>query len=1078
MGSSISRTLLTLFVGGHGRVLNGSETKLFKHIRERDWEEVRLRAWERPAETSTWLVMEFPYRVGEKSHTMKVRFLPIHVAVSLNPPGDVIEALIKPWPKSLSGRETMYGRLPLHFACTEGASVDVVQHLLTGKARFCAQCRDKDGMLPIHLACISGAKVATIELLLNAFPQSVLLKDGRGNTPLQLAKLSPSSRNKQSTITAISHFMNVNVALAGNINRRSAEEKKNDANDKNLDVIELSETSGNLLITSPDMKSKGLTLLAKSVLDRKWDKVVQRCRVLQHTHEALVWITTYIENVENGSTTNEEWRRLPIHEACRLNPPRSVIEALCRASRVAPGSNSMSNLSGVRSKESWYNRLPLHVACSEGASARVVECLLQIDIKTAECMDKDGNLPVHLAYLNGADIEVIALLLQAYPESVFVSNYAGSTPENLVKKISRPNTFDTANMIEASQAAALQPMESNKREVLIREKFKTASTKLGEISDDDIFNTDKYTDLARSVMKQQWNAVVAHAATNEIRSGQSMWFERKAVDGTVLRQLPIHEACNMSAPDASLLALIDARPQDTQVTDSNGTLAIHIALANTDTSDKVILALLEVNPDSLITADKRNDRLPLHIAFDSGASSKVIRSLIESYDKGLSVPDATGALPLHYAIRKSAHENIILSLLNKYPEGVSTADNNGWLPIHLAYWKGISISSSVVTALLEIYPESVSRANSDGWLPIHFAAEKGLSLTTFQHILDLDPSTILFRTNSGLLPLEIAKKLPHSTPNRKDIINYLEQKQIEHEKLEKARNEGSSDIFVENEKQEDLRLSDISHQTEKETSLNLIEIDNDININAEDIIPGKESEDIIVSEDYKARGENTNIWGVKLRSVNEDSPRFAAPEIAFDEEAFFKMSLKPTPFPESANRESVQSTEISEIDNSEDSSDEEDEDFAPPGKVSLFTVASKLIERGEWNGLISRAKTKPKEFSIWVISSTPADGGESWCHLPLHKALTLNPSFDVIQALISAYPESVLYADNLAQFPLHIACKYGASADVIHYLVHDTALHDRRVREEQNEKAGETALNWAIDAFHPELDLLIGFLDS
>ena len=72
---------------------------------------------------------------------------------------------------------------------------------MTGKARYCAQCRDKDGMLPIHLACISGAKVATIELLLNAFPQSVLLKDGRGNTPLQLAKLSPSSRNKQSTVS-------------------------------------------------------------------------------------------------------------------------------------------------------------------------------------------------------------------------------------------------------------------------------------------------------------------------------------------------------------------------------------------------------------------------------------------------------------------------------------------------------------------------------------------------------------------------------------------------------------------------------------------------------------------------------------------------------------------------------------------------------------------------------------------------------------------------------------------------------------------------------------------------------------
>ena len=110
MGATFSRTFFSLLAGGEGNV-RGRETKIFAYIRQQNWSEVRRRARDRPHEVSTWLVVRFP-------NGSMISILPLHIAVTLDPPPDVVETLVKAWSKALMAKETMFRRLALHLACT------------------------------------------------------------------------------------------------------------------------------------------------------------------------------------------------------------------------------------------------------------------------------------------------------------------------------------------------------------------------------------------------------------------------------------------------------------------------------------------------------------------------------------------------------------------------------------------------------------------------------------------------------------------------------------------------------------------------------------------------------------------------------------------------------------------------------------------------------------------------------------------------------------------------------------------------------------------------------------------------
>jgi len=1042
---------------------NQKETKLFRYIKQKNWHDAQVRIWEKPDEVSTWLVVRFP-------NGKQISVLPLHVACALNSPPQLVENLIKPWPKALNAKEKLFGRLPLHLAVTEGADIEVIQVLLKSSKRT-AEARDNNGVLPIHLACLSGSSVGVVELLLNAYPASTGIKDRRGNTPLDLAKMS-RSKNKHGIITAVAHFMNVNAALAGKRAHKNAESNKNGKED-------MPETSGNLLKVNRTDNENEDTVLSKLVLERNWDAVVERCNTLQFAHEAFVWMTSTVtmvdedaeedeEDEENNAMREEEWRRLPLHEACRLNPPRSAIDALCKASRATSGD---SFVSGVRSKESWYGRLPIHVACSEGASAKVVEGLLLKDQKTSQQMDKDGNLPIHLAYLNGADAEVMSLLLQAYPEGIFVSNFAGSTPQSLAVKISRPNKASVTKLMEACHTVAVSPKGSKDREEN-REKLVTLA-----VEDDEAMFDNRFSELARNVMKKQWNAAIASAVRDEaLGEDQTNWIETELTpDGRKWSRLPIHEACRLDAPQSVIRSIIENCPETVQCADTPyGRYPVHVALAARAPFD-IIFALLEAYPDAAAAKESEFGYLPVHLACIHGASHKTLQALSEMYVQGLAQPDDQGCLPIHHALWKRAQDESIIALLEHNPDSAKSTDANGWLPLHHACWKGAS--SRVIAALLQIYPDAAGHSNVDGWLPIHFCAEEGAEDLVVYSLLETYPYGVCTPSKAGLFPLTIARKLPKTNPNRRAIIAALDKT---------PQDWGAPEEEEEEELVEEEVSTDVEHAEEEDVNDYLYSTANDLlNENIDATAADVETDvkqDVATAEEEEEESPSSAVpqspWGGVTLKPHADRkmdaggrPTASAVNAnAATTTPYFKKEVELKPV-EQRNEDVVADDEEDDDDDSEyGSSSEEEDEFEPPGKVSMFTVVSKLIDRKEWPGVIARCKASPQDLETWIVGN---QDGLSWCYLPLHKIVTVDAPVDAVEAVIEAFPEGAKYVDSLSQLPLHLACKYKTPSKVIDMLL--KASPEGALKENID---GETALNVAEKASHPELDALTVMLQD
>mmetsp|Transcript_20217 Transcript_20217/g.43950 ORF Transcript_20217/g.43950 Transcript_20217/m.43950 type:complete len:567 (-) Transcript_20217:226-1926(-) len=128
---------------------------------------------------------------------------------------------------------------------------------------------------------------------------------------------------------------------------------------------------------------EGATELFMLVEDAKWEEVCDR--VEEEPSDAKVWVVS--SGTENTVFSWSVWRRLPLHEACRRQPPPVVIYSLLSA---YPES-SMA--------ESNFGELPLHAAVRCGACAEVVNCIIASYPAAALARDNSGCTPLDI--LNG-----------------------------------------------------------------------------------------------------------------------------------------------------------------------------------------------------------------------------------------------------------------------------------------------------------------------------------------------------------------------------------------------------------------------------------------------------------------------------------------------------------------------------------------------------------------------------------------------------------------------------------------------------------------------------------------------------
>jgi ankyrin repeat protein len=138
----------------------------------------------------------------------------LHMILKYQPPVEIVHLIIMSLAKktNIAVPEEVRdaeGKTPLHVAVTYECHPDVVHRLLNGVGGVIpAVTKDREDRLPLHLACLGKACGATsakqlsqqptqkqvdnmvqvVYLLLSAYPIAAVLRDSKGETPLDLAR--------------------------------------------------------------------------------------------------------------------------------------------------------------------------------------------------------------------------------------------------------------------------------------------------------------------------------------------------------------------------------------------------------------------------------------------------------------------------------------------------------------------------------------------------------------------------------------------------------------------------------------------------------------------------------------------------------------------------------------------------------------------------------------------------------------------------------------------------------------------------------------------------------------------------
>ncbi|GAX24860.1 hypothetical protein FisN_6Hh191 [Fistulifera solaris] len=268
--------------------------------------------------------------------------------------------------------------LPIHAVCIFRAPLALIEALIEVYPDGPMQ-KDDQGMLPVHLACRNGASKGVVLTLLEAFPESLKVKDRKNRTAVDLVATSESA-NKEAVLVAIRRFQK--------------ETQYNGA--ATVATIETAPT-----VQEVDYEHR--TTLFRMILRKDWNNASSRA--VSHPEEACTWIVT--------KGFNGNLRFLPLHKACVLQPPDSIVTGLLKA--FPEGAKNTD-------QDGW---LPLHCACFYGASEHVVNALLFAYSKGAQTKDDEGRLPLHYACIKGAPKAVIDVLLASFSRGAMVKDDEG-----------------------------------------------------------------------------------------------------------------------------------------------------------------------------------------------------------------------------------------------------------------------------------------------------------------------------------------------------------------------------------------------------------------------------------------------------------------------------------------------------------------------------------------------------------------------------------------------------------------------------------------------------------------------------
>ena len=339
-----------------------------------------------------------------------------------------------------------------------------------------------------------------------------------------------------------------------------------------------------------------------------------------------------------------------------------LIDAACSSESGEEGWGSVIahiNPSACRVvSDRFFRKLPLHLALHKSAPDAVILGICSAYPGGASIRDGHGNLPIHLAALHSGSAAVVAGLLEAYPQGC----------------------RDASNAIEHCGRLALHlAVRQHAQEEVLRQLVE-ADKATAAVQDADGFLP------LHHVFDRQW--------IEELRTDQ-LPLQRG-------ERPPQGDATNSSwtEPDINPARqlLVSAYPLGVRITNGDGELPLHVALANPFTTLVQIQRLLELYPQS-VSVRGLNGEFPVVVAAQAwapdlstriGARSRalarscgeIVRLLLDQFPDAATMTRAAAGksttgiqeefsyLPLDLAVGNQAPVEVVRAILTAFPDAV------------------------------------------------------------------------------------------------------------------------------------------------------------------------------------------------------------------------------------------------------------------------------------------------------------------------------------------------------------------------------------------------------------------------
>lgn len=122
------------------------------------------------------------------------------------------------------------------------------------------------------------------------------------------------------------------------------------------------------------------------------------------------------------------------------------------------------------------------------------------------------------------------------------------------------------------------------------------------------------------------------------------------------------------------------------------------------------------------------------------------------------------------------------------------------------------------------------------------------------------------------------------------------------------------------------------------------------------------------------------------------------------------------------------SLDVSRVRGSHDGEEERDYDENP---TQLYT----LLQSRAWAEAINRIETYPSETKIWIYRTETDGCCIRWRLLPLHASIIFKAPVEVVESIITVFPDAAKMCDDQSSLPIHLAYKRGASASTFRVLL-------------------------------------------